>query len=99
VERASDDLRTVVTTYKGKHNHDGQNLAADSAREPTVVDQPGQKYMFSGQGSFGLGGARARGSSDPSSFFDNTMGVYMSQQEERHNAAPREDMFSPQSTD
>ncbi|CAD6254198.1 unnamed protein product [Miscanthus lutarioriparius] len=92
------------STACGQRTAAGQNLAVASATRPTMVDRTAQKCMFSGQGSFGLGGALAQssatsGSFVPSSFLDNTMGSYMSQQQERQNAAPREDMFSPQSTD
>ncbi|CAD6257507.1 unnamed protein product [Miscanthus lutarioriparius] len=135
VQHASDDPRTVITTYDG-HNHDvpavrgsaalhhpaappadsaGQNLAVASATQQTMVDQTAQQQMFSGQRTIGFSTAPARsrttsgGSFVVSSALDNTMGSYMSQQQERQHAAmhasrakeeePREDMFSPQSTD
>ncbi|XP_066339678.1 disease resistance protein RGA5-like isoform X1 [Miscanthus floridulus] len=137
VQRASDDPRTVITTYYGKHNHDVpavhgsaalalynpaappadsavQNLAVDSATQPTVVDQTAQQQMFSGQRTIGFSTAPARSRGTSGSFvlssgLDNTMGSYMIQQQERQNTAmhasrdkeeePAEDMFSPQSTD
>ncbi|CAM0955014.1 unnamed protein product [Alopecurus aequalis] len=53
VERASHDLRAVVTTYEGKHNHDVPALrgsAAAAARYRTAPMPPASSYMQGGAG-------------------------------------------------
>ncbi|CAL4946777.1 unnamed protein product [Urochloa decumbens] len=73
VERASHDLRAVITTYEGKHNHDvpaarGSAALYRPAPAPAPADnylaaayQTGQQQQYGfgagGQSSFGLGGA------------------------------------------
>ncbi|CAL4960689.1 unnamed protein product [Urochloa decumbens] len=72
VERASHDLRAVITTYEGKHNHDVPAARGSAALyRPAPPPQPAdnnylaaayqtgqQQYGFGagGQSSFGLGG-------------------------------------------
>jgi len=66
VERASHDLRAVITTYEGKHNHDvpaARGSAALYRPAPPPADnaghylaaQPGMAYQ-TGQQQYGFGG-------------------------------------------
>ena len=81
VERASHDLRAVITTYEGKHNHDVPAALYRPAPPPAdnaghyLAAQPGmayhqtrQQYGFGGQGSFGLSGAAGAPAQSSGSF-------------------------------
>ncbi|XP_062207306.1 WRKY transcription factor WRKY24-like [Phragmites australis] len=81
VERASHDLRAVITTYEGKHNHDVPAARGSAALYRPAPPPPapmtyqsgaagGQQYAhgFGSQGSFGFSGAPVQSSAAGASF-------------------------------
>ncbi|KAG1365656.1 hypothetical protein COCNU_12G006560 [Cocos nucifera] len=46
VERASHDLRAVITTYEGKHNHDVPAARGRGVRRPPTADDDNSKNNF-----------------------------------------------------
>ncbi|KAL6853592.1 hypothetical protein ACP4OV_019621 [Aristida adscensionis] len=103
VERASHDLRSVITTYEGKHNHDVPAARGSAALYRAAPPPPaamayqsgaaGQQqygHGFGGQhGSSSFAGAAAVQGGAFAGGFDNPMGSYMSQhqQQQRQNDA------------
>ncbi|KAF6996312.1 hypothetical protein CFC21_012659 [Triticum aestivum] len=96
VERASQDLRAVVTTYEGKHNHDvpaARGSAAAAARYRAATLQPAASYLQGAGGYSSLrpdgfggvdgGGAPAEMSGFALSGFGNPSYSYASMQEQQ----------------
>ncbi|KAI5019005.1 hypothetical protein ZWY2020_043893 [Hordeum vulgare] len=96
VERASQDLRAVVTTYEGKHNHDvpaARGSGAAAARYRAATLQPAASYLQGAGGYSSLrpdgfgglddGGAPAEMSGFALSGFNNPSYSYASMQEQQ----------------
>ncbi|KAG2561283.1 hypothetical protein PVAP13_8KG150700 [Panicum virgatum] len=107
VERASHDLRVVVTTYTGKHNHDAPARGPSSLDlpPPAVANQSSggagqQQYAhgFSSGGSVGVSSASAQGA-DGGSFEVSTPDAVELDRANTTNwgqgGAQNEDMFFP----
>ena len=105
IERAPNDLRAVITTYEGKHNHDvpaARGSGSYSAMRPLAMTQYTnnnslQSLRPEGQPPFKLEMLQSQGSFGFSGF-GNPMESFMNQQSDnvfssRAKEEPRDDSF------
>ena len=93
VERASHDLRAVITTYEGKHNHDvpaargSGSLSRPAATTTTMAIRPSavssQSTSHMNQAPFTLEMLQAPNGYGYSNY-ENSMNSYMNHQQQKH---------------